>query len=394
MNRYEKRIQQLREAMAAAGVDAALLTPSGDTEFVTGLRRPRRESVEMHTFGDYLHGVLITPDHIVTIVPYLTHLSVDPQLSRLPWLGDDVIHLPDGDENPAVGFRPFDELVRAAAGGGRSHFTLALPKFALAMTAIRLGERYPEMRFTCTEDLVSPLRMVKDPEDLEAMRVAARMADDAFRNVVDKLHPGIHEADVYHELDWQMRLLGADGNSFSTDLLTGRPGRQGGFGAPADTPLGNQLTAGWVLAFDFGFIANGWCSDFGRTVYFGEPTEEMRRAHYLVMEAQRLGMEAMVGGRVTAAQVDAAARSFLVEANRGHEFIHRLGHSIGVDVHEHPFLCGTDNTVLQNGMTFTVEPSLWVNREYFVRVEDVVVVTPEGGVSLNVTPTFDMIVIE
>ena len=83
-------------------------------------------------------------------------------------------------------------------------------------------------------------------------------------------------------------------------------------------------------------------------------------------------MEAMVGGRFPPPQAAAAARSFLVEANRGHEFIHRLGHSIGVDVHEHPFLCGTDNTVLQNGMTFTVEPSLWVNREYFGRVGEVV----------------------
>ncbi len=399
MNRYKKRIGLLREAMAAAGVDAALLTPSGDMEFITGLKRPRREPVETHTFGDYLQGVLVTPDHIVTIVPYLAHLSIDPQLPRLPWLGDDVIHLPDGDENPAVGFRPFDELIRTpapagAAGSGERARTLALPKFALAMTAIKLGARYPEMRFTCTEDLVSPLRMVKDAEDPEAMRVAAKMADDAFQNVVAKLHPGIHEADVYHELEWQMRLLGADGTSFSTSLLTGRPGMQAGFGAPADTPLGNQLSAGWVLAFDFGFLANGWCSDFGRTVYFGEPTEDMRRCHYLVMEAQRLGMEAMVGGRVTAAEVDAAARDFLIKAGRGHEFIHRLGHSIGVDVHEHPFLCSTDATVLQNGMTFTVEPSLWVNHEYFIRVEDVVMVTPEGGVSLNVTPTFDMIVIE
>lgn len=398
MNRYEKRIGQLREAMQAAGVDAALLTPSGDMEFITGLKRPQREPVETHTFGDYLQGVLITRDHIVTIIPYLAHLSVDPQLANLPWLGDDVIHLPDGDENPAVGFRPFDGLVGAAAGGsaagGGATVTVALPKFALAMTAIKLGARYPSMRFTCTEDLVSPLRMVKDPDDLDRMRIAARMADEAFLNVVAKLHHGIHEADVYHELEWQMRALGADGTSFSTTLLTGRPGLQAGFAEPAGGPLGKELTAGWVLAFDFGFLANGWCSDFGRTVYFGEPTEEMRRAHYLVMEAQRLGMAAMVGGRVTAAEVDAAARDFLVKEGRGHEFIHRLGHSIGVDVHEHPFLCSTDTTVLQNGMTFTVEPSLWVNHEYFVRVEDVVLVTPDGGVSLNTTPTFDMIVIE
>lgn len=393
MNRYEKRIEQLREAMQAAGIDAALLTPSGDMEFITGLKRQPGESVEMHTFGDYLQGVLVTQNQIVTIIPHLKHLSIDPQLPNLPWLGDDVIHLPDGDENPTVGLRPFDELVGGGTGGGGA-VTLALPKFALAMTPIRLAQRYPNMRFTCTEDLVSPMRMVKDSDDLDKMRVAARMADQAFENVVAKLHHGIREGDIYHEIEWQTRVLGAEGTSFTTTLLTGRPGLQAGFAESAGGPLGRELTSGWVLAFDFGFLVNGWCSDFGRTVYFGEPTEEMRRAHYLVMEAQRLGMAAMIGGRATAAEIDATARDLLVKEGRGHEFIHRLGHGIGIDVHEHPFLCSTDTTVLQNGMTFTVEPSLWVNHDYFVRVEDVVLVTSNGGVSLNTTPTFDMIVIE
>ena len=386
VNRHEQRIETLRASMERAAVDAVLLTPSGDMEFITGLSRPRREPTESHTFGDYLQGVLITPDRVVTIVPYLAHLSVDPQLERLPWLAEDVVHLPDAQEDPEEGFRPFAAL--GAAGG-----TIGLPKHAMAMTVTKLSARYPGLRFMCVEELTSPMRMVKDPEDLEAMKRASLAADHVLREVVERLHPGIREVEVYRELDWQMRLLGVDGTSFNTSLLCGRPGLCVGFGAPVGDPLGRELIEGWVLAFDFGFVCDGWCSDFGRTVYFGEPTEEMRQAHYLVAEAQRRGIEALRGGRVTAAEVDAAARDFLVEAGRGPEFIHRLGHGIGVDVHEHPFLCSTDHTVLRDGMTFTVEPSLWVNREYFVRVEDVVVVTPDGGVSLNVTPTFEMTVI-
>ncbi len=386
VNRFERRIATLRATMERAAVDAVLLTPSGDMEFITGLRRPRREPTESHTFGDYLQGVLITSDQVITIVPYLAHLSVDPQLEHLPWLSNEVVHLPDCQDDPEEAYRLFAGL--GAAGG-----TIGLPKHAMAKTLTQLGARFPGLRFTCAQELISPMRMVKDLEDLEAMRRASLMADDALKNVVAHLQPGVSEAEVYRELDWQMRLLGADGTSFNTSLLCGRPGLRGGFAAAPAAPLGRKLTEGWVLAFDFGFVCDGWCSDFGRTVYFGEPTEEMRQAHRLVAEAQLRGIEAMHGGAVTAAEVDAAARDFLVEAGRGPQFIHRLGHGIGVDVHEPPFLCATDHTVLRDGMTFTVEPSLWVDREYFVRVEDVVVVTPDGGVSLNTTPTFEMTVV-
>lgn len=386
VNRYQQRIETLRGAMERAAVDAVLLAPSGDMQFITGLKRAPGEPTESHTFGDYLQGVLITPERVVTIVPYLRHLSVDPQLERLPWLAEDVVHLPDGVDDPEEGYRLFEKL---GLQGGR----LGLPKHALAMTVTKLGARYPGLRFMCTEELISPMRMVKDPEDLEAMRRASLVVDQALGKVVEHLHLGIREAEVYRELDWQMRLLGVEGTSFATSLMTGRPGVAGGFGGSSGHPLGDELAEGWVLAFDFGCVMEGWCSDFGRTVYFGEPTEDMRRAHYLVAEAQRRGMEAMRGGQVTAAEVDAAARQFLVEAGRGEEFIHRLGHGIGMDVHEHPFLCSSDHSVLREGMTFTVEPSLWVNHEYFVRVEDVVLVTPEGGRSLNVTPTFEMTVI-
>jgi Xaa-Pro aminopeptidase len=386
VNVFERRIETLRGAMGEASVDAVLLTPSGDMTFITGLPRPGREPTESHKYGDYLQGVLITADRVVTIVPYLAHLGVDVQLETRPWLAAEVIHLPDGVDEPDEGYRPFAAYLPANA-------VVGLPKHALAMTALRIGRRFPGFRFVCTEDLVSPMRMVKDPEDLEAMRRSCLAADLAFTEVVKHLHPGVWEAEVYRELDWQMRLIGADGTSFGTALMSGSADEPFRFGRGGGGPMGRQLSEGCVLAFDYGFLMDGWCSDFGRTVYFGEPTAEMREAHFLVAEAQRRAMEVMVGGAVTCAEVDAAARDFLTEAGRGHEFIHRLGHSIGMDVHEHPFLCYSDQTLLRNGMTFTVEPSLYAGGDYIVRVEDVVVVAADGGRSLNVTPTFEMTVV-
>mgnify|MGYP000877424285 CR=1 FL=1 len=200
------------------------------------------------------------------------------------------------------------------------------------------------------------------------------------------------------EIDAQMIKQGAEGPSFNTMLLFGGPGT-GRQDAPRPSFAGPGsfnavLTPGSVLAFDFGVVYEGWCSDFGRTVYIGEPSADMLRDHQLVADAQQAALDVMKGGEATGAQADAAARRVFEDAGRGDEFIHGLGHGVGVNVHEPPGLSKGDDTVLQNGMTLAVEPSLWVNHEYFVRVEDVVLVTPDGGVSLNTTPTFDMIVIE
>ncbi len=132
------------------------------------------------------------------------------------------------------------------------------------------------------------------------------------------------------------------------------------------------------VSFDFGAIYEGYCSDFGRTVFCGEPTAEEQRIHSLVMAAQRAGMEALRGGAATGADADAAARGTLERAGYAHLFWHRLGHGIGCDVHEPPFLTQPETRTLQPGMTFTVEPS--VNGPgVAIRVEDVVLVTPTGG---------------
>jgi Xaa-Pro aminopeptidase len=138
-----------------------------------------------------------------------------------------------------------------------------------------------------------------------------------------------------------------------------------------------------VLAFDFGIVLDGYVNDFGRTVHCGDPDAELRRIHELVMTSQAEGMAAMKAGQITAEGANAAGRRVIEEAGYGPNFFHRLGHGIGIDVHEPPFLAKGDKTVLQANMCFTVEPSIWVEGRCFTRVEDVVVVAPEGAFSLN-----------
>jgi len=132
-----------------------------------------------------------------------------------------------------------------------------------------------------------------------------------------------------------------------------------------------------------GGIYRGWCYDFGRTVFFGEPNAEAIRVHELVMASQAAGIAALKAGQATTSDVDAAARQVIEEAGYGATFRHRLGHGIGMDVHEPPFLTQGDETPLQEGMLFTIEPSIMQFNDYSARVEDVVVARAAGGEKLT-----------
>ena len=182
--------------------------------------------------------------------------------------------------------------------------------------------------------------------------------------------------------------MGADFNSFPTNVV---------FTNPAKDPelslrkAERRLEPGDAVVFDFGCIYQGYASDFGRSAFAGEPPAEYRRMHELVLSAQQAGMAAMAAGRVTAAEADASARQVLEKGGYGPEFSHRLGHGIGVTVHEPPWLDMVNRTVLQTGMTFTVEPSV-LKQGVAIRVEDVVLVTPTGGENLNRAP-HDLLVV-
>jgi Xaa-Pro aminopeptidase len=264
-----------------------------------------------------------------------------------------------------------------------NRFSLRGKKIALddrvwAKSMLAFQQIVPDVEFVLASEIVAPMRMIKSDAELKLMRQAGAIAEQVFEKAVTRLELGVTELEIATEIDYQFKTLGAAHTSFVTGIFFS--------GEAHDRAQGHasakQLKPGDSVMFDLGCVYEGYCSDFGRTAFCGEPPAEYVEVHDLILRAQRAGVEAMKAGQVTGAQVNAIARTMIEEAGYGQYFTHRLGHGIGVTVHEPPWLDVVERTVLQLNMTFTVEPSVVVPGRFGNRVEDVVTVTDNGGVLL------------
>ena len=238
----------------------------------------------------------------------------------------------------------------------------------------------PKAEFVLASQITESMRMVKEPAAIELMRKAGKVTDAAFQAAMAMLKPGVTELQVANEIDYQLKLHGAEYTSFVTGVrfTSAQAAASAGVGRAGQ----RKLAAGDSVTFDFGCVYQGYCSDFGRSAFVGQPPPEYVKVHEIVLCAQKEAMKAMKSGKITAREANAVARGVIEAEGYGDSFTHRLGHGIGITVHEEPFLDNVNDTVLLSNMTFTVEPSIRVAGRFANRVEDVVQVTETGGVSL------------
>ncbi|MGI9113197.1 MAG: M24 family metallopeptidase, partial [Gaiellaceae bacterium] len=210
------------------------------------------------------------------------------------------------------------------------------------------------------------------------MTHACSIADGAMAATEGKVEPGVTLVDLHEEIEHQLRALGSRLPSFPTHIFSYGRHRHDSQEASGLEPIAE----GEPVMFDFGAVWQGYCSDFGRTIVAGEPHPEYERCHAIMLAAQEAGRAAAVPGAL-ASEVNAACRGPIEEAGLGETFRHRMGHGIGVDIHEWPFISEEDATPLEAGMTFTDEPSILWDDTLGVRIEDVVVCAEGGGRYLN-----------
>lgn len=226
--------------------------------------------------------------------------------------------------------------------------------------------------FVSAEEKLRKLRMVKDEKELAIIREACALADFAIETGCAEIKEGKTELDVLAAIEFALKKKGVNEMSFSTMVLTGANGA-----SPHGTPGMTKIQKGDLVLFDLGVVWNGYCSDITRTVAYGDINDKQKEIYDTVLKAQLAAVEASKPG-VACSEVDLTARNIIAEAGYGEYFPHRLGHGLGISVHEYPSLTETNPLLLEGGMVFTIEPGIYVPQVAGVRIEDDLAVTKDG----------------
>ncbi|ADU31479.1 M24 family metallopeptidase [Evansella cellulosilytica] len=223
-------------------------------------------------------------------------------------------------------------------------------------------------------------RIIKSEEEVVHLKEAAKLADYGVKVGVRALKEGITEMEVLATIEYELKKKGIREMSFSTMVLFGEKA-----GDPHGNPGNRKLKKGDAVLFDLGVVCNGYCSDITRTVFFDHVKEEDQEVYEVVLSAQEASISLCSPGNKIS-QLDAAARQKIADHGFAEYFPHRIGHGLGIEVHEYPSLNATNNSVLKAGMTFTIEPGIYVPNKVGVRIEDDVLITNDGHELLTKFP--------
>jgi len=233
--------------------------------------------------------------------------------------------------------------------------------------------------------LVEDARMVKDGDELAAIRAAVRLGADLFQTALGAIRPGVKEVEVAAAMEYAARKMGAEEMSFPTIVSSGARSA-----LPHGRASNQAVPAGAFVVCDWGVILSGYCSDQTRTVWAGKQQAEARAAYDAVLEAQLAATDAVKPG-ATVGEVDSAARKVLRKAGLGRYFTHSTGHGVGIEIHEAPRVASGQTQELNPGMVITIEPGVYLPGKWGIRIEDMVAVTTQGCEVL--TPTSKKLVV-
>jgi D-alanyl-D-alanine dipeptidase len=356
---YARRLAAARAATAKSGLAGLVITPGYDLRYLVGSRA--------QTFERLTALVLPASGDPTVVVPRLELAAL--RESAVAELGLPVRDWVDGDD-------PY-RLVTIALGGSpaATAVTDSMPALHLLPLAVMLGA-LPVL----ATNVLSELRMTKEECEIDALRKAGAAIDRVHARVPELLIPGRTEADVAADI---AEAIVAEGHSEVTFVIVG----SGPHGAdPHHGYSDRRLAVGDVVVVDIGGTYEpGYHSDSTRTYSIGEPDSDVAQWYSALQRAQRAAFDAVRPG-VIASQVDAAARDVLEEAGLAEYFVHRTGHGIGLSVHEEPYIVAGNQLPLAAGMAFSIEPGIYFPGRWGARIEDIVIVTEDGAVSLNNRP--------
>jgi Xaa-Pro aminopeptidase len=355
MDRFSARRVGLAAHLTQQAVGALIVGPGSDLRYLTGYDALALERPTL---------LVVRADGVATLIAPL--LEEHRARTEVDGQGIDLVTYGELDDPYA--------LVSAALEG-IGHPLIALGDQLWTLFTLAVQARHPACQWTTASPHIAALRMRKDVTELEALARVGAAIDRVHLRVPDVLAVGRSEREIADELAAMIRE-----EHDRVDFVIVAAGANAA--SPHHEPGDYVLRDGDVVVVDIGGTLHGYCSDMTRTYVLGDPPAGFEAAYAALERAHAAGVAAVRPG-VPASAIDAAARAVLVEAGLGAAFIHRTGHGIGLDTHEAPWIVASDQTMLEEGMTFSVEPGFYLPGETGARIEDIVAVTRDGAHSFN-----------
>jgi Xaa-Pro dipeptidase len=357
------RQEKLKNSIKKAGLDAVVINPSPNLNYLTGLHFHLSERPVILIFPAVGFPAIVLPElETAKIQESSFHLQGFPY-------GEDPSSWPNvfGDA--------FQYIGQSDANIGYEQRALRLLEFNLINQAV------PNGKFSAADKIISTSRMYKDPAEIKAMRKAVKIAEAALKTTLPKIKIGITELEIAKELALQLLHHGSNPRLPFFPIVSGGPNSANPHAAPSD----RRLADGDLLVIDYGANVNDYLSDITRTFAIGDVDPEYKKIAQIVLEANQAGHAAAKPG-VPLGDVDKAAREVIKAAGYGKYFIHRTGHGLGLEGHEAPYIRSDNSSLIEPGMTFTIEPGIYIPDRGGVRIEDDVFITESGCESLTNLP--------
>lgn len=345
------RLERLREKLDENKLDGLLITNSYNRRYMTG-------------FTGTAGVVLVSKNGAKFITDFRYVEQAENQIK-----GYDIVqHSGKIEEEIATQVK---ELQIKRLGFEKDHVTYGT--FEIYKNAM-------DVELVPVSGIIEEMRLIKDDSEMEIIRDAAKIADDAFEHILHYIRPGVTEMEISNELEFFMRKKGASSSSFDTIVASGYRSA-----LPHGVASDKVIEKGDFVTLDFGALYKGYCSDITRTVAVGEPSDELKKIYNIVLEAQLKGVEGIKAG-MTGKEADALTRDHILDAGYGEYFGHSTGHGLGMEVHERPSLSYRSEDVLKPGMVVTVEPGIYIPGVGGVRIEDDILITEDGNEILTASP--------
>lgn len=357
------RFDKLNASLRTSDLDAVILNPGPTLTHLTGLHFHLMERPVVLLYAKDQDPAIVLPElelQKVTALPY--------KLQVFPY-----------PENPSEWDSAFRRATQALGLDGKRIGVEPRQLRLLEFRYVRAGA--PESDYPDASEVLSSLRLRKDQTEVEAMRRAVKIAQDALEATIPLIKIGMTEKELSSELVVQLLKHGSDPEMPFAPIVSGGPNAAN----PHASPSERKLQGGDLLVVDWGATYDGYISDLTRTFAVGEVDDEYKKIHEIVQEANAAGRAAGKPG-VPCANVDKAARDVIESAGYGEFFTHRTGHGIGMEGHEEPYMRGDNMQLLEPGMAFTVEPGIYLPNRNGVRIEDNVVITETGADVLSDMP--------